>query len=563
MTAVGVPEALARIEADLVGPGGVFALEEVEVLGEPMLAMGNRITSLRDALAASIGHGDAEYLVFTDGNSERRITFREHERLVASVAAALRDRYGVGPGDRVAILAANRPEWILAFWATVSLGAVAVGLNGWWVGPEIRFGVEDCRPKVLIADRRRLERLDGEDPGVPVVVIEDDFAALEQHAPEAALPDVPIAEDDPAIILYTSGTTGRPKGAVHSHRNVGALLGLTFFHGLRNLLHDPPAPDLPPSCQLVSSPLFHVSGLHTGAVAFLVGGVKSVWTMGRFDPALVLRLIERERVTHWSFTPTMLHRLLGHPDLDRRDLTSLRSGGGGGATFSPALVERAKQHLPQLRSSMGVGYGLTECTALATLNSGAELDAFPTSVGRPLPTVQVEIRDEAGRPVPEGTEGDIHVRGPNVMLGYWDRPEDTAAAIGPGRWLRTGDVGRMEGGRLYLASRRRDLIIRGGENVYPVEIENRLEAHPDIDEVAVVGVPHPDLGQEVVAVCVLAPGASAGPDDLAAWCAETLAYFKVPSRWELRDERLPRNATGKVLKHVLTDDGGLDFVEED
>jgi len=561
--AVGVPEGLARIEADLLAPGGVFALEDVEVLGEPMQAMANRLTSLRDALVASVNHGDAEYLVFSDGTTERRITFREHERLAASVAAGLRDRYGVGPGDRVAILAANCPEWIITFWATVSLGAVAVGLNGWWVGPEIEYGIEDCDPTVLVADRRRLARLEGRDPGVPVIVIEDQFPELEAHDPDATLPDTPIDEDDPAIILYTSGTTGRPKGAVHSHRNVGALLGLTFFHGLRNLLNDPPPADAGPSVQLVSSPLFHVSGLHTGAVAFLVGGVKSVWTMGRFDPVVIMRLIERERATHWSFTPTMLHRVITHPEFGTYDLSSIRSGGGGGATFSPALIRAAKVAMPRLSTSMGVGYGLTECTALATLNSGEELDAHPTSVGRPLPTVQVEIRDDAGRALPEGEEGDIHVRGPNVMLGYWNKPEETAASIGPGRWLRTGDVGRLEGGRLYLATRKRDLIIRGGENVYPVEIEHRLEDHPAVAEAAVVGVPHEDLGQEVLAVCVLTPGGTATAEELTAWCAEALAYFKVPARIEFRTEPLPRNATGKVLKHVLAGDGSSDFVEED
>ncbi|MFM7616978.1 MAG: class I adenylate-forming enzyme family protein, partial [Actinomycetes bacterium] len=361
----------------------------------------------------------------------------------------------------------------------------------------------------------------------------------------------------------TSGTTGRPKGAIHTHRNVGALLGLTFFHGLRNLLHDPPAADAGPSVQLVSSPLFHVSGLHTGAVAFLVGGVKSVWTMGRFDPVVIMRLIQRERATHWSFTPTMLHRVITHPEFGNFDLSSIRSGGGGGATFSPALIRAAKTAMPQLSTSMGVGYGLTECTALATLNSGAELDAFPTAVGRPLPTVEIEIRDEDGRVLPDGEEGDIHVRGPNVMLGYWNKPEETAASILPGRWLRTGDVGRIEGGRLHLASRKRDLIIRGGENVYPVEIEQRLEDHPAVHEVAVVGVPHDDLGQEVKAVCVLAAGHTATAEELTAWCADALAYFKVPAHFEFRTEPLPRNATGKVLKHVLTDAGASDFVEED
>jgi acyl-CoA synthetase (AMP-forming)/AMP-acid ligase II len=561
--AVGVPAELARIEAELTAPGGMFALTEAVVLGEPMTVFENRLQSLRDALVSSAGFGDAEYLVFTDGDEQRVVTYAEHERAVAAVAAALRDEYGVGPGDRVAILAANCPEWIVAFWATISLGAIAVGLNGWWVGPEIRYGIADAEPKVLVADAKRLARLEGADPGVPTIVVEDGFDALWRHDPDAALPEVPIAEDDPAVILYTSGTTGRPKGAVNTHRNVIAALGLSFFHGVRMAMFLPPDPDAPPARSLVNAPLFHVSGLHMAAVAYLVGGARSVWTLGRFDPVAIMKIIERERITHWSYTATMLHRVVTHPAIGEYDLTTLRSGGGGGSTFSPALQRRAKEVLPNLRSTMGVGYGQTECAALATLNSGEELNLFPESAGRPLPTVQLEIRDEAGAPLPDGEEGEINVRGPMVMPGYWRRPEANAEALGPRHWLRTGDIGRLEGGRLYLASRRRDLIIRGGENIYPIEIENRLEEHPDIAEVAVFGVEHEELGQEVKAIVVAVEGRTLDTDELAAWCAASLAYYKVPAHWEVRSDALPRNAAGKVVKQALVEADAMQFVEDE
>ncbi|MCZ7531422.1 MAG: acyl--CoA ligase [Acidimicrobiia bacterium] len=558
-----VPEELARIEADLQAPGAPFETRTEDVLGEKMDVFATRAGSLRELVEASAGFGDAEYLVFSDGSATRRFTFAEHHQLVASTAAALAQRFGIGPGDRVAILGANSPEWIITFWATVSLGAVAVGLNGWWTGPEIRYGLEDADPTVLVADRKRLDRLGGDDPGVPTVVIEDDFTELSGYDPAAGLPDTAIDEDDPALILYTSGTTGRPKGAVNTHRNVIALLGMNFFHGLRILALNPPGPDSPPNCQLVTSPLFHVSGLHNAAIVFLAGGIKSVWTVGRFDPETVMRLIESERVTGWAFTPTMLRRVVEHPEAPRYDLSTLRGGGGGGSAFPPALQARTKELIPGLRSTMGVGYGLTECSALATLNTGEELTAHPESVGRPMPTVQIEIRDPVtGDVVPDGVDGEIHLRGPSVMIGYWQRPEETAEAIGPGRWLRTGDIGRMVDGRLYLASRKRDLILRGGENVYPVEIEQRLEEHPSVAEAAVVGVPDEDLGQAVHAVVVVSEGAALDAETLQTWVGESLAYYKVPATVEFRTDPLPRNATGKVLKQQLLDGGPATFVEE-
>jgi long-chain acyl-CoA synthetase len=562
VTVIDVPDAIAEAERVLLAPGGPFEMTEAVVLGQSMVVFRNRLESLREIVAASPAHGTRDYIVFTDGVTERRISFVDHERLVASTAAALAQRYGVGPGDRVAILAANCAEWIITFWATVSLGAVAVGLNGWWTGPEIRFGLEDSQPTVLVADRRRLDRLDG-DSGVPTVVIEDEFQRLTEFAPDAALPDVPISEDDRALILYTSGTTGRPKGAVHTHRNVIALLGLNFFHGMRLAMANPTSPDAPPVRQLVTSPLFHVSGLHNGAIAFLLGGISSVWTTGRFDPELVLTLIEREQITGWSSTPTMLHRVVTLSHATDFDTSTLRTGGGGGAPFTPELRDRAREVFPGLRNTFGVGYGLTECSALATLNSGPELIAHPDSVGRPLPTVQLEIRNpDTGAPVADGMEGEIHLRGPMVMLEYWDRPDATAATIGPGRWLRTGDLGHMNGGRLYLAARRTDLILRGGENVYPAEIEHRLETHASVAEAVVMGVPDEDLGQRVLAIVVPADGVTVDTDDLAAHCAEALAYFKVPAEWVVRATPLPRNAAGKVLKHVLAAGDDSPFIEE-
>ncbi len=551
-----------EVEAQLTGPGGPFEIVEETVFGETTPAFADRQPNLRAILEASAEHGDAEYIVCGD----LRITFAEHARIVASVAAALRERFGVEKGDRVAILAANCPEWVLSFWAALSLGAIPVGMNGWWAGDEIVYGLSDCKPVLLIGARKRLARIDGVDPGVPVVEIESGFEKLWHHDLDAALPDTPIDEDDPATILYTSGTTGRPKGAVNTHRNIIALSRVQVFHGIRVLMSRAESGGSNPfagkSCALINTPLFHVSGLYAGAVTLLANGVKTVWTTGRFDPVATMQIIEREQVTNWGPMGTMIYRIVNHPDVETYDLSSLQNVGSGGAPVSRELQDRMREAFPNIRGQMGMGYGLTESTALATLNFGEFLERYPDSVGKPLPTISVEIRDADGVALPEGEEGEIHLHGPLVMKEYWGNPEATAETILPGRWLKTGDIGRLEDGRLYINSRRRDLILRGSENVSPVEIEQRLEAHPDVAEAAVVGVPHVELGQEVKAIVVPAEGATPDTEELTRWVADALAYYKVPAHWEVRRQPLPRNASGKVLKNVLTGEVENPFIEE-
>jgi acyl-CoA synthetase (AMP-forming)/AMP-acid ligase II len=555
---------LAAVQAKLMGPGAPFEIHEEDVLGVRMPVFARRPRSLREIVERSVVHGDAEYLVFGD----RRVTFAEHARAVASTAAALQARFDVGRGDRVAILAANCPEWLVTFWATVSLGAVAVGMNGWWAGDEIRYALADCEPAVLVADRKRLARLDGPGPPCPVLEVERDLADLWRHDPTAALPTVAIDEDDPAVILYTSGTTGRPKGAVHSHRNVLALVMVMQLSAERGALLAPEPPGGRPERMksFITYPMFHVSGLHNSAVMALAQGNTVVYHVGRFDAGEALRTIERERCTAFSVVATTAWRVVNHPDVATRDLSSVIQMGGGAAPISGALQQRLREVFPNAAARLGIGYGLTESTSLATTAGAADLLANPDTVGRAIPTTQVEIRDADGRPLPAGEQGEIWVRSPLVMREYWRNPEATAEAIRPGRWLRTGDIGHMEGDQLILASRRNDLILRGAENVYPAEIENCLEAHPGVREAVVVGVPHEELGQEVKAVVVPEDpgpgGVAVTAGDLRAYVAERLAYFKVPSLWELRSEPLPRNATGKVLRDVVLGTRENAFVED-
>jgi acyl-CoA synthetase (AMP-forming)/AMP-acid ligase II len=547
-----------EIEHALCGPGGYFETEETQVLGERMRVFKNRAPSLRALVETSAGFGEKEYIVY----NERRITYADHFKAAASVAKALQDKHGVKKGDRVAVLAANNPEWIITFWAAVSLGAIAVGLNGWWVADEILYGLDDSQPNVLIGDEKRLARLNGIDVPVPVVKIETDFDELINYAPEADLSTEPIAEDDPACILYTSGTTGRPKGAVNSHRNIIALLGIQIFHGLRQMqLRGLALAEAPAS--LVTSPLFHVSGLHVGAIIGLATGIKTVWMEGRFDPVKAMQLIEKEKITNWGPMGTAAHRFVNHPDVKKFDLSCLTTIGSGGAPMPGELQESLRSAFPNAADSLALGYGLTECTALATMNFGEEFKQKPLSSGRPLPTIQIEIRDMNGKPVGLNTDGEIYTRSPLVMLEYWQLPEETAKTIVDGRWLATGDIGKIdEDGHLIINSRARDLILRGSENIYPIEIEHRIAAHPEVAEVAVIGVDHKELGQEVKAVIVPEPGKTINSEELAKWVGETLAYYKVPAHWEIRKEPLPRNAVGKVMKHLLENDGENPFAEE-
>jgi acyl-CoA synthetase (AMP-forming)/AMP-acid ligase II len=553
-----------ELRARLTGPGGMFEITEETVLGERMHVFKNRPRALRELLAQSAAHGEKEYLV----EGERRITYAEHVKRVASVAAALRERYGIGKGDRVAVLAENRVEWPLSFWATTSLGGIVAALNGWWTADEIAYGIADSEPKLVIADRKRLARAGKLD--VPVLEIESEFSALLEHAPDAPLPDVPIEEDDPAVILYTSGTTGRPKGALASQRSIIGFVQTTTLSGAESVLAEvmagklkPPDPvNRPQTIFLATPPMFHLSGLYANIVLQLALGGKLVIRPGRFDPEAVLELIERERVTAWAALGSMGPRVATHPSLEKYDRSSVENVGFGGAPTTEAVQELMRRAFPNAKSNLGIGYGSSESVSTAATIRGSDYDLHPTSTGRPVATVDIEIRDPEGKALPEGVEGEIHIRSPYVMLGYWRKPDATRETIKPGRWLATGDIGRIENGLLYINSRARDMILKNAENVYPAEIENRLEKHPAVREAAVYGVDHPEWGQEVKAVVVPELGAQPDPRELARFCGETLAAFKVPTAWEIRSEPLPRNASGKILKNVLAGEASSAFVED-
>ena len=569
----------AEVRSLLTGPGGMFEVVTDTVLGRQMEVYTNRMPSLRSVAETAMMHGDAkEFIVYGD----RTYGFATFVRSANGVAHALRDRFGLGKGDRVAVLSQNNPEWCLTFWATVQQGAILVGLNGWWTTDEIEYGLQDSGAKVLVADRKRFERIAGsldEAPSLQHVFLvgctPSDFDLADDPrmhtfdelvgSPTDAFVEEEIAEDDPAVIFYTSGTTGRSKGAISTHRSMIANLQNTLYNAVAGAMSSgggalPDAGD-GQNVALFTSPLFHVSGCHSTLVVGLLAGLKLVMPEGRFTPEIALALIEQHRVTVWATVPTMVWRVCEHPGRHDYDTSTVKSVGFGGSPSAGELQRMIRETFPNVASTSNA-YGLTETSSVATVISGQDAVERPTSVGPPVPTVKLKIVDADGIEVPVGSTGEVCISGPILMAGYWNKPEATAEAIDAEGWLRTGDLGNVdEDGFLYITDRKKDMIIRGGENIYCVEIEQRLVDHPKVADAAVIGVPHPELGEEVKAVVQLEPGETMSEAEIREWVAAGLAAFKVPAYVEVSGDKLPRNASGKLLKNVLRGEGTATFAE--
>jgi long-chain acyl-CoA synthetase len=546
-------EAVAAVTA----PGGRFGIVEAEIDGRRYKVFESTPPSLRAFFELARGHGEEISLAYED----ERWSFAEVRAKIDALAALLIERYRIAPGDRVAIGMRNYPEWIVAFAAITSIGAIAVCLNAWWTTEELEYGLEDSGASLLIADRERAERAEPLRNRLAVQVLAvraegplpEGVDRLEEVWVEgASMPEVEVAPDDDATIIYTSGTTGHPKGAVSTHR---AMLTAFMAFGCRaavNLAMQPPKQEHPwPMSFILVVPLFHVTGLIPVMLSAIAGGFKLVM-MYKWDPERALELIERERVTIFVGVPTMSWDLLESPDFETRDTSSLVSVGGGGAPAPPELVRRIEHGFRSGRPNLG--YGMTETNAYGPQNAGDDYVRKPRSAGRSLPIMDVKVADETGRELPLGEVGEIWFKGANLIRGYWNKPEATAEAMVDG-WLRSGDLGRMdEEGFIYVEDRVKDMVLRGGENVYCVEVEAAIYQHPAVYEVAVFGVPHQRLGEEVAAAIYPKPGAQLDVEELKAFLREHIAPFKIPSRMVVRDEQLPRSAAGKILKRSLRDE---------
>jgi long-chain acyl-CoA synthetase len=548
----------AEAVVQVTGHGQRFETVESVVRGTTYVTFKHAPANLRDMLATARARGTDTFLVYED----ERWTFADVMTSIDALGAALSARYGLGKGDRVAIGMRNYPEWVIAFAAIVSVGAVSVSLNAWWTQDELDYALEDCGASVLIADPERVERALPfcERQGVAVLAVRHDAPAPagvdrwdDVVVPGAALPEVTIDPDDDATILYTSGTTGHPKGAVSTHRAVvHALLGFgcrsTVDRLRKRAANEPEQTD--PLVFILVVPLFHVTGCVSVMLSCFTGGLKLVM-MHRWDPDRALQLIERERVTTFVGVPTQSWDLLETPRFAEFDTSSLVGVGGGGAPAPPELVRRVATNFA--KASPGIGYGMTETNAYGPQNGGADYLEHPTSTGRATPILQVEVRDVDGQPLPTGQPGEIWFKGPNLIRGYWNKPEATAETIIDG-WLRSGDIGRIDAdGFVYVEDRAKDMVLRAGENVYCAEVEAALYEHPAVHEAAVFGVPHPRLGEEVAAAVYPRQGSAVTADELQAHVGQRLAGFKVPSRITFADGPLPRNASGKILKRELRD----------
>ena len=555
---------LKDVRAELTGPDGMFAITETEIRGQMLKTYALAPPSLREIWQLSAAHGDRDYLVYED----ETWTYSQAHAEAAAIANWTQAQ-GIKQGDRVALAMRNYPEWMLCYWALTSIGVAVVGFNAWWVTDELDYGLSDSKPKAFICDIERLKNL------LPIRDKYADMAVVGVRLPEpvegvidyaelknfgGSLPDATIDGDEDACIFYTSGTTGRPKGAQLTHRgcvtniinvacmNTISAMALARANGTEDQL---PAPgEAPPAVALVTSPLFHVTANNCGIQPATVAGGKLVH-MYKWDAGEALRLIEKEKINSVGGVPVMARELIAHPDFEKYDTSSLVNLAGGGAQLQPDLVDKIDRKLPTGKPA--TGYGMTEtCGVITSISSDFFIDR-PESCGMLVPSMEARVVDNSGNVLGVGEVGELCVRGSNVIKGYLNRPDATAETIIDG-WLHTGDIARMdEEGFFYIVDRAKDMVLRGGENIYCAEVETAIFKHDSVVECVVFGVADERLGEEVGAVVVIAPDAELDIDELRAHCSNLLAKFKIPRYIWLRNELLPRNANGKFLKRELRD----------
>jgi long-chain acyl-CoA synthetase len=550
---VSHPETHRRPEAVLAAPGAPFAVERGED-GGLLYAGGPR--TLKEFAEVTWAYGDRPFLIGDDGT----LTYREFFAQACALACRLVDEYGLRPGERAGVAMGNHPEWQTAFWATQFAGLIAVPLNSWWTAEELAYALDDCTPRVLLVDAEVLPRIDGwrrrvgarvvtfryDGPVTPGVQRYEDFGPAD---PLAAPPPVDPAPEDDATIIYTSGTTtGSPKGAVATQlAQAGAAVGPRYHAAAAALARgETPGRDASP-VTLMTFPFFQAPAFSTLYATMAAGG--SLVLMRSWDAGRALALIEEHGVTHYSGVPTLAAQLLDASERAEGDpLGRLVHLGTAGAAAPPGLAARLAARYGD-RLELRTSYGLTETCGAVIACSGAEYREHPESVGRPAPAVEARVAGPDGESLPDGVAGELWLRGQPLMRGYWRDEKVTATVLTPDGWFRTGDVATLDEGRISIVDRIKDVVVHGGLNVYCAEVEAVLHAHPRVADAALVGVPHPVLGEEVAAVVRLRPGARVSAEELREYAGGRLASYKVPAH--ILFGEVPRDPSGKLLKREL------------
>lgn len=557
---VTMPEIEATVEV-LTGEGEPFAVADIELDGETYPCFQYMPPSLREVYALSLKNGEQDFLVYKD----ERTSFVGAYKNMCALAAGMSARYNIQQGDKIVIAMRNYPEWIWAFMAITALGAIVVPLNAWWTGEELAYAIENCGAKLVICDEVRAERLQPhqDDLGIELILARcsGDGLHYDCHIDDlydrsvgAVPPSVAITPEDDAIIFYTSGSTDYPKGVLSSHRGVMS----TIFNwgvlatAIRVILEKKGENSDYPPANMLTTPLFHVTACHSMFLLSFVAGRKVVM-IDKWDAGHVLSLIEKERITSFNGVPTMSMDMMLHPDFDKYDLSSLEDVSAGGAARPAEQVKLINQHFGL--AAPAIGYGLTETNAMGALNSRQAYLDRPTSVGKPTkPLCHVQIMDEAGCVLPTGHVGEICMRGTAIFKEYWHNEKATEEAFFPHRWFRTGDLGYLdEEGYLFIVDRKKDIIIRGGENIACTEVEAAIDAIEGVREVCVFAVPDNRLGEVVGAAIYLKSGYEFTVKDIQMALKGHLADFKIPNFIWFHKEPLPRIATGKINRRGLRD----------
>jgi len=555
------PKTIEDVIMHMVTTDENWGVEMADIRGAPHRVFKTMMNSLVEIFGVAAMHGDADFLVYED----QRLSFQETYAQSCRLAHVLRDHYGVQKGDRVALAMRNYPEFIVAYQAAIMAGGVVTPLNAWWTATELAFAIKDSGARIVIGDKRRLDRM-GEffsEAGLRAISVrgehelaEETFGAALARSDAAQPPAVEIGREDPATLMYTSGSTGYPKGVLSSHRAVLSTIKswlLVVMAGLA--VPDPRYPSAPEGQQLgilLALPLFHVTATHSLYFMSLVIGRKIVM-LRKWDVDEALDLIEREKITHFVGVPTMTAELAEAAHHSDRDVSSLIDIGSGGAKRPPDHVARQRKLLP--RATAASGYGLTETNALGAVITRADYEERPDAAGKVVPPVtEVKIAGENGEALAVGEVGEISIRSPANMTEYWNRPDDTREAFDSEGYFRSGDLGRFdEDGFLYVVGRVKDMILRGGENIAALEVEEVFYEHPDVAEIAVIGLPDERLGEAVGAVIHPKPGSGLTEENLREFAADRLAAFKIPQTIWLVDEPLPRGGTAKIDKLALKD----------